>query len=71
MAEVKQMTREDKIAKIEEFLDLTLQSIRIPGRVPDNIYAIETFANTVHNVLESLYYLDLLKGRKDAAPKKS
>ncbi len=71
MSEVKLVTKEEKIAKIEEFLDMTLQSLRIPGKVPDNIYAVETFANTVHNLLESFYYLDLLKGRKDAAPKKS
>lgn len=71
MTEIKVTTREEKIAKIEEFLDMTLQNLRIPGRIPENIYAIETFANTVHNLLESFYYLDLLKGKEDAAPKKS
>lgn len=69
------MTLQERIEKLENFFLLFLETLRVPSKVPDNVYAMESMSATVDHVSQGLYYLHLLKKEyasveEAAAPKK-
>lgn len=55
------MSLQEKIEKLESFFLLFLETLRVPSKVPDNVYAMESISATVNNVSQGLYFLSLLK----------